>query len=119
LVPGWRDLIGRSLPEIVAHQWALATEIMLDDLEKLPAERVAAASYGDFVAAPQTTLQVLAERLDLEWDRQLPDQLPLSKYTVSEPGPDKWQRLEEFITPVLPLVERTDARAKAFVERFR
>lgn len=118
LVPGWRDLIGRSLPEIVAHQWAVTTEILLDDLERLPPGNVRAVSYDGFVAAPQTRLQALAEALELNWDRQLADQLPLSKHTVSQPDGDKWRKFEEFIAPVLPLVERTEARARSFVERF-
>ena len=36
LVPGWRELIGRPLPVVVAHQWARTTNILLDDLSQVP-----------------------------------------------------------------------------------
>jgi hypothetical protein len=118
LVPGWRELIGRPLPEIVAHQWATTTTILLDDLERIPAERVRAISHADFVAAPQHSIEALARSLDLGWDRQLGEELPLSTMTVSRPDPDKWRRLEPLIDPVLPIVEAADARAREFLTRF-
>jgi hypothetical protein len=117
LVPGWRELIGRPLPEIVAHQWATTTTILLDDLERIPAERVRAISHADFVAAPQHSIEALARSLDLGWDRQLGEELPLSTMTVSRPDPDKWRRLESLIDPVLPIVEAADARAREFLTR--
>jgi hypothetical protein len=118
LVPGWRDLIGRPLPEVVAHQWAITTNILLDDLEQLPRQRIRAISHADFVAAPQASVEALTRSLDLGWDKSLGPQLPLSSMTVSQPDPDKWKRLEAVIEPVLPIVERADERAKAFVESF-
>src|SRR5262249_44245135 len=33
LVPGWRELSGRPLPEIVTEQWLRLTQTLLDDLE--------------------------------------------------------------------------------------
>ena len=119
LVPDWQKLDGRPLPEIVAHQWAITTEILLDDLENLPVERVRTLSYGDLVDAPQGTIEALAHSLDLLWDRQLGDRLPLSTMTVSAPEADKWRGLQHLIEPVLPIVNRADARAREFVERFR
>ena len=46
LVPGWQQLKRMQLPEIVAHQWAITTEILLDDLERLGEGRVQAIDYG-------------------------------------------------------------------------
>ena len=48
LVPGWRDLIGRPLAEIVARQWATTTEILVDDLSRIAAERVFVIDYEVF-----------------------------------------------------------------------
>lgn len=118
LVPGWRGLIGKTLPEIVAHQWAITTNLMLDDLEELPAERVRTITQRDLLANPQASLQSLAQSLDLGWDRQLGSELPLSKTTVSQPDPEKWQQLASVIEPVMPIVEAADARARAFLARF-
>jgi hypothetical protein len=116
LVPGWQQLKGRPLPEIVAHQWAITTTTMLDDLAALPCERIRAIRYADFVADPDTRMSALAASLGLAWDRPLGQSLPLSKYTLSRPDPDKWRRLEEHITPVLPIVAEADERARAFAD---
>src|SRR3546814_21085552 len=44
------------------------------------------------------------------WDRELGDTLPLSRYTLTAPGADKWRRHAALIEPRLaalpPLVER-------------
>lgn len=116
LVPGWRELIGRPLPEIVARQWATTTEIMIADLEALPHDRVKALNYSDFKAGPEPTIRHLAQALDLAWDRGLQSVLPLSKTTVSPPRQDKWRRLEAVIEAVLPIVEDADRKARAFAD---
>lgn len=115
LVPGWRDLIGRPLPMVVAHQWATTTRIMLDDLEKLPPDRVKVMAHDRFLADPQGTSTELTRSLDLGWDRELGGQLPLSKVTVSRPSPDKWRRLEREIESVMPIVKEADERARQFL----
>jgi hypothetical protein len=115
LVPGWRDLIGRPLPEIVARQWAITTEILVADLSPLPPDRVRAVRYDELVAAPQQTLASLAHSLGLDWDQELDRSLPLSRFTVTPPGNDKWRRIAHLIEPVAPLVEDSDRRARAFL----
>ncbi|GAA3906480.1 hypothetical protein GCM10022276_26250 [Sphingomonas limnosediminicola] len=115
LVPGWRDLIGRPLSMVVAHQWATTTRIMLDDLEKLPPDRVKVMAHDRFLADPQGTSTELTRSLDLGWDRELGGQLPLSKVTVSRPSPDKWRRLEREIESVMPIVKEADERARQFL----
>ena len=115
LVPGWQRLCGQPLPVIVAHQWAIATNVMLDDLAALPRDRLRAIRQADLLAEPTTTIMALAASLGLGWDRQLGPNLPLSRSTVSRPSSDKWRRLEHLITPVLPIVAAADERARAFV----
>ncbi len=119
LVPGWRKLIGRPIPEIAARQWATTTEIMLGDLQALPPERVRVLTYEEFKAAPKAIVQSLAKSLDLDWDRDVGSTLPLSKTTVSPPRPDKWRRLEAQIDAVFPIVESADEKARAFLEQAR
>ena len=118
LVPGWRDLIGRPLPEVVAAQWATTTDLLVGDLERLPAERVTTIDYDDFVAQPQASMERLTRSLGLEWDQQLGQTLPPSRYTASRPAKDKWMRLGPVIEAVLPVVEAADQRARAFLNRF-
>ncbi len=45
LVPGWRDLLGQPLHEIVATQWNTTTRLLLDDLEQLPPDSWTVANY--------------------------------------------------------------------------
>lgn len=116
LVPGWRELRGLSLPEIVARQWATASKILLDDLSALPPERVRSVSYGDLVASPQATISTLCASLGLGWDDELGPALPLSVSTVSAPHPEKWRAVEAVIESVWPIVKEQDERAREFHE---
>lgn len=114
LIPGWPALIGKSLGEIVATQWDTATRLLLDDLEALPGGRVQTVRYDELHAAPEPTLQRLSTALGLERDRPLDGRLPLSRYTLSAPAPDKWRRHAAAIEPQLPRLRDTMARADAF-----
>ncbi len=118
LVPGWRDLNGKQLPEIVARQWATASDILVDDLSNLPADRVRSISYADLVASPQESMKKLCASLGLEWDRDLGESLPLSPTTVSAPDPEKWRANEHLIEPVWPIVEGVNERAQRFAASF-
>jgi hypothetical protein len=117
LVPGWRDLKGRSLQQIVAAQWEITTRTLLDDLSALPAGRCQVVHYDAFLANPATEVARLCESLDLPWDHPLGEALPLSRYTVSEPAAEKWRRHAELIEEVLPALQATRDRAERFVGR--
>jgi len=115
LVPGWRELIGRPLPEIVAAQWDTTTRILLDDLAALPPERCHVVRYDAFIADPETEMSRLCGVLGLDWDRSLDAALPLSRYTVTEPAPGKWRRHADLINQVLPGLQPTLDRAERFI----
>jgi LPS sulfotransferase NodH len=112
LVPGWRELIGRPLAEIVARQWQATTQVLLDDLDELPGERWTAVRYDDFIADPQAAIGRLCARLELDPGPALGSVLPASRYTVTAPSPDKWRRHESEIAPLLPGLADTVARAQ-------
>lgn len=114
LVPGWRSLDGLPLVEVIARQWAITMDILLDDLAALPASRVVALDYDAFLADPPAAIERLALRLDLGWDEPLGAELPLSVTTVSRPAADKWRRHEAVIESIWPIVEASDAGARAF-----
>lgn len=118
LVPGWRKLAALSLPEIVAHQWAETTDILLDDLATMPDERVRAISYADFIASPQAVVAELCASLDIAWDRPLAQSLPLSPTVVSIPRTEKWRRNEAAIEKLAPIVADADARARRALARY-
>lgn len=114
LVPGWRELIGRPLHELVAAQWKTTTNILLDDLAAFPANRCHAIRYDEFLAAPGTMMTNLCNAVGLAWDKPLDASLPLSRYTVSKPSPDKWRANAEVIEQVMPELQATLERAEKF-----
>ena len=118
LVPGWERLRGQPLPVVVAHQWSIATTLLLDDLAALAADRIRAIRHADLLARGNDTVPALARSLGLDWDRELGEVLPLSKSTISPPRPEKWRRLEREIEEVMPIVADADARAREFAARF-
>ncbi|MEP7044281.1 MAG: sulfotransferase [Dokdonella sp.] len=117
LTPGWRDLIGRPLPEIVAAQWETTTRILLDDLQQIPAERRCVARYDALIADPTAEATRICARVGFEWDQSLGPSLPLASHTVSAPQTDKWRRREAEILAALAGVEATAARAACFAQR--
>jgi hypothetical protein len=119
LVPGWRELIGQSLQQIVASQWNVTTQILLDDLERLPAGSWAVADYDALVSDPNAEIRRLCAANGLGWDLVLPPSLPLSSYTVSTPDPAKWQRFAAEIDEVLPLIAAQAGRAGRIAARFQ
>jgi len=119
LVPGWQRLNGMTLPQIVARQWTTTTQLLLDDLVKIPRSRIRAVNYADFIASPQATMEKLATSLDLGWDRQLKPQLPLSVMTISKPHHDKWRAIEPVIKEIWSVVELADERARSFAESLK
>lgn len=97
LTPGWQALSGRPLEEVVAGQWAAAMQVLLDDLETLPAGQWTGIEHGAFLADPQRGIRHLCDWAGLQWDRSLDRQLPLSRYTLTAPDPEKWRRHEAAI----------------------
>lgn len=112
LTPGWRDLVGRPLQQIVAAQWETTMRILLDDLEALPSDRLHVARYDELVANPVAEVERLCERLGLSWDRPLGMTLPLSRFTMSRPASDKWHRHAGLIEPLMPSLRDTLERAR-------
>jgi hypothetical protein len=111
LPPGWRELRGKPLAEVAAHQWDCANRIVLEDLAALPRSHWIAVRYADLVRDPRATVQRIFSFAELELDppllQRLSGALPLSRYTQTPPAPDKWRRNEAEILRVLPRVEAT------------
>lgn len=110
LVPGWRELVGRPLEEVVAAQWERTNECLLDDLAALPPDRWIAIDYARLLADPRAEVARLCAWAGLGWDRPLGSELPLSRSTTSRPDPDKWRRHANVIEPRLSALEPTQAR---------
>ncbi len=111
LTPGWRELIGQSLPEVVAGQWQAVTQVLLDDLDELDPDDWIAVDHGRFLADPQAEVKRICEWTGWEWDRVLGRELPLSRYTLSPPDPDKWRRHAAEIASPLSRMQHLVERA--------
>lgn len=115
LTPGWRQLAGKPLPQIVAAQYEACVRILLDDLSALPPEQVVCCRYDAFVADWGGEIQRLCAALGLDWDLPTTGTLPNSRYTLSAPAPDKWRARADEIEPLLPRLEPIITRAEQFV----
>ena len=109
LTPDWERLWERPLVEIAAHQWRVANETILADLDALPRDVWHMVRYTDLVTAPKQTLHQIAAFANLHWDdtvEQVVSQaLPVSRMTFSAPAPEKWRKHEAALATVLPGVE--------------
>ena len=109
LVPGWRELRGKPLPEIVAHQWAITTTVLLDDLAELPPDRWAVTSASALTDDPDREQHRLGPLLGLTWDTPAPsDDTPAGR---DRPDPRTWAHNAEELDAVWELVEPVARRA--------
>lgn len=117
LTPGWRDLADLPLNQVVAKQWAAATQIMLDDLSAIAPDRAFVARYDALLADPQAEVLRLAKALGFGWDVDLGAELPVAAHTVTRPRAEKWRARESEIMAVLPELSPLIERAAAAAER--
>ena len=76
LVPGWRRLAGKALAEVVVEQWATTTQLLLDDLGALPAERWSVVEFRALELRPHAELERLSRFLEIEPPRAPPPPTP-------------------------------------------
>jgi uncharacterized protein (TIGR03032 family) len=110
LVPGWRDLAGRELPEIVTEQWLRTSEAVLDDLDALAPERWCVVDWKALLNDPKHELERVCAFAGLEASddvtlpmRSLRDEIAAGG-TLGEDGSDG--PFAELLTRVEPVAER-------------
>ncbi len=111
LTPGWRELAGKPLERIVAAQWASAAQVMLNDLEALPADRWSTARYDALMEDPNAEVARLCAASGWDWDRKLGSELPIARHTVSKPDDNKWRARADAIDAVTPSIAAVLERA--------
>ena len=115
LPPGWREMVGKPLAEIAAFQWSAANGIVLDEFERLDADRWTSVSYEQLLQDPTATLTALAGFAGLSGPAGdvSGESMPLSRTTLSPPHPEKWKRHEADIERIRvtwePVAERIAA----------
>ncbi len=102
---GWREMAGKSVPEIATFQWAASNSAIMAELARLPRSRWHTLSYADFISAPD---QVLSDLTEFAGERVKTEdiqtgQMALSYSTVSAPSPEKWKRHEKELTALEPI----------------
>lgn len=117
LIPGWRELAGRPLAEIVARQWAVANQAMLDDLADLPESQRCLVRYEDLLGDRAGQIRRLCEFSGVPFGPRMQQlcaaDLPLSRYTLTRPDAEKWRRHEAAIEAVMPQVAAVADRLEA------
>jgi uncharacterized protein (TIGR03032 family) len=118
LVPGWRELAGRPLAEIVTEQWLRTTATLLDDLEGLPPEQWGVIDHAALLDDPRAELERLCAFAGIEADeglsapmRLLRDSRATAKRIKSEPRAE--------LQPLLPRTEELDRRARDWLAKPR
>ena len=92
LIPTWKDLIGKPLPEIVVSQFVETTEAAIRDLSPLSAERWTGLHFEHFLDNPQSVLTDALERLGVDWNGDLSSGVPVSDSVITPPAKNKWHR---------------------------
>ena len=109
LPPGFQQLAGRPLEEIVAFQWQSANRYILNDLAAISPDRWTALSYAELVADTPATVQRLCEFAGVAYDEGLnahcTASLPLSRYTRTAPRTGKWRVNQGMVERVMPALQ--------------
>lgn len=113
LIPGWRELAGGQLVEVVAEQWSKATRTLLKDLEQLAPERWCVTDYAALTEDPGSELSRLCSFLGLTWSPGVPLGSPESHLAV--PSQARVTRRSESLQAVLPRTTGLAKRAHALL----
>ncbi len=114
LIPGWRELIGAGLEQIAMRQWRDANEIILDDLSALPAADWCVVRYEDLQHDIEASLKRLCAFADVPFgdgmQKAIQESRKPSRYTLSQPDPQKWRKNEPAVTSVMDHARGTAER---------
>lgn len=111
VVPGWQDLAGLDLAEIVARQWAITTATLLDDLDALSPDRWCVTSYDRLLATPEQELERIAAFAGLAWDDAARAAASRSRRPVDSPEPQVWRHNADELDQVWDAVDQVARRA--------
>ncbi len=113
LVPGWEELRGRDLAEVIVEQWVRTVGRLLDDLEALPAEQWCVTEHEALRADPAGELERLFGFLGLTWDaEQVLDERFDGPRALR---PDAQEALLDELSPYLPRTDALAARAADWI----
>jgi len=122
LPPNWQSLQGKSIDHIASYQWEICNQTIHDELQKLPIERRHMVHYQDFLDNTPKVIKRIFDFMDIEMDAELQltcqAPLPYSKFTLSQPTPNKWLKnislLENNMDRLNVLVEQLNIQLSDF-----
>jgi uncharacterized protein (TIGR03032 family) len=115
LVPGWRGLSGRPLPEIVAEQWATTTRTLLDDLENLAPERWCVTDRAALLEDPKREIDRLCGFLGVEPSEVLSAPLRAAREELAVQSAQAAHESAEVVEGVLPRADDIARRAREWL----
>jgi uncharacterized protein (TIGR03032 family) len=112
LVPDWRSLAGLELEEVVAEQWRMITELLLDDLEAVDDDRWIATDRATLLADPRSEVRRLCAFADIPYDQALLTPLENTNRRLGGRKPE----VPPELAAALPRTDRAAARMRQVVE---
>jgi hypothetical protein len=113
LIPGWQELISRSLVEVCAAQWLTCNSTVIEYFQSDHLHNVhLPVKYEELIHSPEQVLNKISEFMEVDYRRCFPriDQLPVIN-AISSPDTNKWKRNNgDEIEKVLPAIELMQER---------
>jgi uncharacterized protein (TIGR03032 family) len=116
LVPGWRDLSGMELEEIVTEQWIRITRVLLDDLEGLAPEQWCVADWKALLDDPRREVERLCAFVEIVADDEVTLPLRALRDRITAGGSGE-ERRDGALAELLPRTEQLAARARELLAR--
>jgi Sulfotransferase family/SEC-C motif len=117
--PGWQERAHEPLAGIAAFQWAECHEHAMRDLSEIAPQHWCAVNYAEFVADTEDVVERLCQFMEVPFDGAMRDhcrgKLPLSRYTLSQPEPDKWRRHERELAPQMAAAAAVSHKINTFI----
>ena len=117
LVPGWRDLAGRPLPEIVTEQWLRLTGTLLDDLDGLPPERWCVTDFEALLNDPMRELERICDFVAIEASEDVTRPLRSLRDQLAVSGGDGDPEVPSKLNELLPRTQELAQRSKELLAR--
>ena len=117
LVPGWRQLADKPVPEIVTEQWLRLTATVLDDLEALPPERWCVTDFKTLLNDPMRELERICEFVAIEASEDVTRPLRSLRDQLAVSDADEAGEVPEELRDLLPRTERLAERSRELLAR--
>ncbi|HEY1237970.1 MAG TPA: TIGR03032 family protein [Solirubrobacterales bacterium] len=117
LVPGWRDLAGRPLPEIVTEQWVRLTGTLLDDLEGLPPERWCVTDFKALLNDPMRELERICEFVAIDASEEVTRPLRTLRDQLAVSDGERAGEVPAELEQLLPRTEKLAERSRELLAR--